>query len=303
MTAALPLPCPLFVFSWKRCLSKQLLSGTAASPLGMDRECDSSWDHNNPCGLGCHGRHNGELCDCTKRALSRQNTARLCSTSPRRDNRYFLATMDKHTFCIAVPASSLSCINYNHNSPKATQSLNRQSNHKIFKLHWEAGSLCENKPSRFAGQWMAWNPTVGQTPTPLISPSHLSADPLLPVSAPCTRSAPAMLNALIPAGSVLSHQDAVGNTESIFFIHSCIPGNAEGLRNHISNASAAAAVTLLHVKEQACPQQSRSSLQPVPAGPQTRQGMGGSKEREEGREQIRLKDGELILTGTGKSGR
>ncbi|PKU35710.1 rna-directed dna polymerase from mobile element jockey-like [Limosa lapponica baueri] len=31
---------------------------------------------------------------------------------------------------------------------------------------------------------------------------------------------------------------------------SCIPGNAEGLRNHISNAPAAAVVTLLHVKEQ-----------------------------------------------------
>lgn len=95
----------------------------------------------------------------------------------------------------------------------------------------------------------------------------------------------------------------MGNTESIFFIHSCIPGNAEGLRNHISNASAAAAVTLLGVKEQACPQKSCSGLQPVPAGPQTRQRMGGSKEGEEGREQIRLEDGGLNLTDIGKSER
>lgn len=68
-----------------------------------------------------------------------------------------------------------------------------------------------------------------------------------------------------------------------FFPHSCIPGNAEGLRNHISNAPAAAAVTLLRVKEQACPQHRRSGLQSLPAGPQTRQGMGGSGEGEEGR--------------------
>lgn len=69
----------------------------------------------------------------------------------------------------------------------------------------------------------------------------------------------------------------------LIFFHSCIPGNAEGLRNYISNAPAAAAVTLLYVKEQACPEHRRSSSQSVPAGPQTRQEMGGRAEGEEGK--------------------
>lgn len=154
MTAALPaLASFVSAFSWKCCLSKQLLSCTAASPPGMHRERDSSWDHNNLCGLGCHGRHNGELCDCTKRALLGRNADRPCTTSPGRDNRYFIATMDKHAFCTAIPASSLSCINYNHDSSKTMQPLNRQSNPKIFTLHWVAGNLCINKQaSHFTGQ-------------------------------------------------------------------------------------------------------------------------------------------------------
>lgn len=131
---------------------------------------------------------------------------------------------------------------------------------------------------------------------------YLSTDPSFPVSCQQTLSAPPLLSAQIPEGSVLSHQDAVGNTETIFFfrfffLHSCIPGNAEGLRNHISDgpAAAAAAVTLLRVKEQACPQHCRSSSHSVPVEPQTRQGMGGSRKGGD--------DGGLILTGTGKSGR
>lgn len=64
LTAAFPLSASFVSgFSWKRCLSKQLLSCTAASLPGMHREHGSWWDQNNPCGLGCHGRHNGELCD------------------------------------------------------------------------------------------------------------------------------------------------------------------------------------------------------------------------------------------------
>lgn len=78
----------------------------------------------------------------------------------------------------------------------------------------------------------------------------------------------------------------MGNTESIFFsdifffLHSCIPGNAEGLRNHISDApaAAAAAVTLLREKEQACPQHHHSSSQSVPVEPQTRGWEGAEKE-------------------------
>lgn len=63
VTATFPLSEPFVSgFSWKRCLSKQLLSCTAASPPGMHGEHGSWRDHNNPCGLGCHGRHNGELC-------------------------------------------------------------------------------------------------------------------------------------------------------------------------------------------------------------------------------------------------
>lgn len=83
-----------------------------------------------------------------------------------------------------------------------------------------------------------------------------------------------------------------------FFLHSCIPANAEGLRNHISDApaaAAAAAVTLLRVKEQACPQHRRLSSQSVPVEPQTRQGMGGSRKGGD--------HGGLILMRTGKSGR
>lgn len=119
MTAALPaLASFVSAFSWKCCLSKQLLSCTAASPPGMHRERDSSWDHNNLCGLGCHGRHNGELCDCTKRALLGRNADRPCTTSPGRDNRYFIATMDKHAFCTAIPASSLPCIIIITTAPK-----------------------------------------------------------------------------------------------------------------------------------------------------------------------------------------
>lgn len=121
-------------------------------------------------------------------------------------------------------------------------------------------------------------------PTPIVSPSHLSTDALFTVS-PNARCS----STRIPAASVLYHQDAVENTKPILllfiflsFPHSCIPGNAEGLRNHIPNAPAAA-VTLLCVKEQACPQHHRSGLQSVPAEPQTRQGMGGSRDGEEGR--------------------
>lgn len=45
---------------------------------------------------------------------------------------------------------------------------------------------------------------------------YLSTDPSSPVSREQTHSAPALLSAQIPEGSVLSHQDAVGNIESIF---------------------------------------------------------------------------------------
>lgn len=136
-----------------------------------------------------------------------------------------------------------------------------------------------------------------------ISPFHRSSAPrLLSLHTLCSGSAEhsdsSGLRALSP-GCCGKHRV----NYFFFFCYSCIPGNAEGLRNHISNAPAAAAVTLLHVKEQACPQHSHSGLQSVPVGPQTREGIGESREGENGREQIRLEDGGLILTGTGKSGR
>lgn len=80
-------------------------------------------------------------------ALLGRSTARLCTMSPRHDNHYFIAIMDKRTFCAAIPASLLSSINYNHSSSKATQPLKRQSNPKIFKLHWVADNLYKNKPA------------------------------------------------------------------------------------------------------------------------------------------------------------
>lgn len=46
---------------------------------------------------------------------------------------------------------------------------------------------------------------------------YLSTDASFPVSCQQTLSAPPLLSAQIPEGSVLSHQDAVGNTETIFF--------------------------------------------------------------------------------------
>lgn len=107
LTAAFPLSASFVSgFSWKHCLSKQLLNCTPASLPGMHREHGRQRDQNNPCGLGCYGRHNGELCD----GIVRESTTRLCTTSPGRDNCYFTVTMDKHIFCASIPASSLASI-------------------------------------------------------------------------------------------------------------------------------------------------------------------------------------------------
>lgn len=146
VTATFPLSEPFVSgFSWKRCLSKQLLSCTAASPPGMHGEHGSWRDHNNPCGLGCHGRHNGELCGGTAGA---KHDSPLHSQPRTRQLLFHSYNGQTHILrsSRSLLARSLTSMTATARS-KAMQPLKKQSNPKVLKLHRLAGILHKNKPA------------------------------------------------------------------------------------------------------------------------------------------------------------
>lgn len=215
--------------------------------------------------------------------------ARLASAQPAPDLTTAISQLQWTNTQQPQPPRSLTSMTV---SSKAMQLLKRQSNPKILKLHRLAGIIQPSGPK--------YNSTTDTHPDNLsTSPLHRSFAPrMLTVKTLCSgtpeRSDSRRLRALTRMLWETQSQFFF-SVFFFFFLHSCIPGNAEGLRNHISDAPAAAAVTLLRVKEQACPQHRRFSSQSVPVEPQTRQGMGGSRKGGD--------DGGLILTGAGKSGR